>query len=92
MPYLRGQGNAASNRQQVVEMWGFWLMTVSMVFLTLFLTGAGILQVWLQRMGEGLPFMVVQDEIAGVLLDARSSGGGLRYWSDLLLLQLCCQR
>lgn len=64
MPYLRDQGNAANNRAQVVEMWSFWLMTVSMVFITLFLTGAGILQVWLQRMGEGQMFMAVQDQLA----------------------------
>ena len=64
MPIIRGQ--VASNRKsQVVEMWAFWLMTVSMVFITLFLTGAGVLQVWLQRYSEApLPFMVVQDKIA----------------------------
>lgn len=40
-------------------------MTVSMVFITLFLTGAGILQVWLQRYSETpQAFMVVQDQIA----------------------------
>ena len=39
-------------------------MTVSMVFITLFLTGAGILQVWLQRMAEGQMFMAVQDQLA----------------------------
>ncbi len=40
-------------------------MTVSMVFITLFLTGAGILQVWLQRYSEDpQPFMVVQEKIA----------------------------
>lgn len=64
MPYLRGQGNAAPLRSQFTEMWGFWLMTISMVFITLFLTGAGILQTYLQRMDEGLPFMVVQEKIA----------------------------
>ena len=43
----------------------FWLMTVSIVFITLFLTGAGILQVYLQRFSaDPLPFMVVQDKIA----------------------------
>ena len=64
MPILRGQ-EAASNRAQVTEMWGFWLMTVSMVFITLFLTGAGILQVWLQRISDTpQPFMVVQDKVA----------------------------
>jgi nitric oxide reductase subunit B len=65
MPLLRGRAAANSNRSQVVEMWSFWLMTVAMVFITLFLTGAGILQVWLQRVSENpLPFMVVQDKIA----------------------------
>ncbi len=67
MPKLRGIGEANCNRAQVVEMWGFWLMTVAMVFITLFLTGAGILQVWLQRMpesGEALSFMATQDKLA----------------------------
>ena len=64
MPRLRGQ-EAADPKAQVVEMWGFWLMTVSIVFITLFLTGAGILQVWLQRYSENpLPFMVVQEKIS----------------------------
>ena len=64
MPKLRGQ-EAADPKAQVVEMWGFWLMTVSIVFITLFLTGAGILQVWLQRYSENpLPFMVVQEKIS----------------------------
>ncbi|CAG0978372.1 partial Nitric oxide reductase subunit B, partial [Rhodocyclaceae bacterium] len=44
-------------------MWGFWLMTVSIVFITLFLTGAGILQVWLQRISDNpMPFMVAQEQ------------------------------
>ncbi len=65
MPMLRGREAANSGRSQVVEMWGFWLMTVSIVFITLFLTAAGILQAYLQRMSETpLPFMVVQDKIA----------------------------
>ena len=64
MPILRGR-EANSNRSQVVEMWSFWLMTVSMVFITLFLTAAGILQVWLQRVSESpQPFMMVQDQVA----------------------------
>ena len=62
MPIMRGR-EANSNKAQVVEMWSFWLMSVSMVFITLFLTGAGILQVWLQRMGEGQSFMNVQDQL-----------------------------
>ncbi|AUN96415.1 cbb3-type cytochrome c oxidase subunit I [Pseudazoarcus pumilus] len=64
MPILRGR-EANSNRAQVVEMWSFWLMTVSMVFITLFLTAAGILQVWLQRVADApQPFMMVQDQVA----------------------------
>ncbi len=65
MPILWGQTEAKSNISQVLEMWSFWLMTVSMVFISLFLTGAGILQVYLQRILETpLPFMIVQDKLA----------------------------
>ena len=64
MPLLRGR-QANSNKAQIVEMWGFWLMTVSMVFITLFLTAAGILQVWLQRVSTTpMPFMQAQDQVA----------------------------
>ena len=64
MPLLRGR-QANGNKSQVVEMWGFWLITVSMVFITLFLTAAGILQVWLQRVSQTpLPFMQAQDQVA----------------------------
>lgn len=64
MPLLRGRA-ANSNKSQVLEMWSFWLMTVAMVFITLFLTAAGILQVWLQRVSENpLQFMVVQDQVS----------------------------
>jgi len=64
MPIMRGR-TANNEKAQSLEMWSFWLMTVSMVFITLFLTGAGILQVYLQRYSESpLPFLVVQDKIA----------------------------
>ena len=64
MPIMRGR-TANNETAQSLEMWSFWLMTVSMVFITLFLTGAGILQVYLQRYSESpLPFMVVQDKVA----------------------------
>lgn len=63
MPKIRGRV-ANSEKAQVVEMWSFWLMTISMVFITLFLTAAGILQVYLQRMSDQpLPFMVVQEKM-----------------------------
>ncbi|MEO5343703.1 MAG: cbb3-type cytochrome c oxidase subunit I, partial [Gammaproteobacteria bacterium SHHR-1] len=65
MPLMRGRKAANSMKQQVLEMWSFWLMTISMVFITLFLTAAGILQVYLQRMGDApMDFMMVQDKIA----------------------------
>ena len=35
MPLMRGR-EANSNGAQVVEMWAFWLMTIAMVFITLF--------------------------------------------------------
>jgi len=63
MPIMRGKV-AANERAQVLEMWSFWLMTIAMVFITLFLTGAGVLQVYLQRYSENpLPFMVVQEKV-----------------------------
>ncbi|AYH43498.1 cbb3-type cytochrome c oxidase subunit I [Azoarcus sp. DN11] len=64
MPLLRGRA-ANDQRAQVCEMWGFWLMTIAMVFITLFLTAAGILQVWLQRVSSTpMPFMAVQDQVS----------------------------
>lgn len=77
MPKLRGIGNAMNNRAQVVEMWSFWLMTVAMVFITLFLTAAGILQVWLQRYQENaMPFMAAQDQVA-IFYWMRELAGGV---------------
>lgn len=66
MPKLRGLGEAADNKAQVLEMWGFWLMTISMVFITLFLSAAGVVQIWLQRIpedGAALGFMATQDQL-----------------------------
>jgi len=64
VPLMRGQ-EAKSNAKQVMEMWSFWLMTISIVFITLFLTGAGILQVYLQRYSDApQAFMMVQEKIS----------------------------
>ena len=64
MPILRGRA-ANSNAAQVMEMWGFWLMTIAMVFITLFLTAAGILQVWLQRVSATpMSFMDAQAQVS----------------------------
>ena len=63
MPLMRGQ-QAANARAQLFEMWAFWLMTIAMVFITLFLTGAGILQVYLQRYSDApMTFMATQEKI-----------------------------
>lgn len=84
MPKLRGIGNAMSNRAQVMEMWSFWLMTIAMVFITLFLTAAGILQVWLQRYQESaMPFMAAQDQVA--IFYWMREGAGLVFMIGLLL-------
>lgn len=77
MPKIRGIGESNCNRAQVWEMWSFWLMTVAMVFITLFLTGAGVLQVWLQRLpesGEALSFMATQDKLS-IFYWAREAAG-----------------
>jgi nitric oxide reductase subunit B len=64
MPVLRGRA-ANGERAQVLEMWSFWLMTVSMVFITLFLTAAGIVQIWLQRISQQpLSFMDAQAQVS----------------------------
>jgi nitric oxide reductase subunit B len=64
MPILRGR-EANPKRAQSWEMWSFWIMTIGMGVMVLALTGAGILQVWLQRMPtEGaMSFMATQDQL-----------------------------
>lgn len=64
MPILRGRV-ANGQRAQSVEMWGFWTMTIGMVVMVLALSGAGILQVWLQRMPTtgAMSFMDTQDQL-----------------------------
>ncbi|HQR51433.1 MAG TPA: cbb3-type cytochrome c oxidase subunit I [Methylophilaceae bacterium] len=82
MPVLRGRA-ANSNKAQVVEMWSFWLMTIAMVFITLFLTGAGILQTWLQRMGDHpMSFMDTQAQVA--IFYWMREGAGLVFLIGLL--------
>ncbi len=64
MPLLRGRNVANSDRQQTLEIWSFWLMTIAITLITLFLTGAGVLQVWLQRIiSNPLPFIEAQNQI-----------------------------
>jgi nitric oxide reductase subunit B len=78
MPMIRGRA-ANSNKSQVTEMWGFWLMTVAIVFITLFLTAAGILQVWLQRVASSpMSFMDTQNQV--------SMFYWMREWSGVVFL------
>jgi len=62
MPLLRGR-TANSMLAQRWEMTGFWVMALSMIAMTLALTGAGIVTTFLQRAAE-VPqgFMQVQDK------------------------------
>jgi len=83
MPILRGRA-ANPERAQIMEMWSFWLMTISMFSIALLLTGAGFVQVWLQRVSDTpMSFMAVQDSIA-IFYWARE-GAGLVFLLGLLL-------
>jgi nitric oxide reductase subunit B len=63
MPILRKR--TQNKASQFLKKWSFWIMTASMLFLTLFLTAAGVLQIYLQRViSEPLPFMVIQEKLA----------------------------
>jgi nitric oxide reductase subunit B len=67
-----------------MEMWSFWLMTISIFFVTLFLTGAGIVQIWLQRLSPTpMSFMAVQDQVS-IFYWARE-GAGLVFLIGLLV-------
>jgi nitric oxide reductase subunit B len=83
MPILRGRA-ANPERAQIMEMWSFWLMTIAMFFIALFLTGAGIVQVWLQRVSPTpMGFMAVQDQIS-IFYWARE-GAGVVFLIGLIL-------
>ena len=74
MPILRGRA-ANPERAQIMEMWSFWLMTVAMFFIALLLTGAGVVQIWLQRISTTpMSFMAVQDSIS-IFYWAREAAG-----------------
>ena len=78
MPTLRGR-LANSRKAQATEMWSFWIMTIGMATMVLALTGAGILQIWLQRMptdGTAMSFMSTQDQL-GFFYWLRLAGGGI---------------
>jgi nitric oxide reductase subunit B len=84
MPLLRGR-EANCKRAQAYEMWSFWIMTIGMGVMVLALTGAGILQVWLQRMPtEGaMGFMATQDQLR--FFYWVRVGGGVMFLGGLLV-------
>ena len=60
MPSLRG----LQPYNQQLNMWSFWIMTSAMVFMTITLTFAGVIQTHMQRVVGGYSFMDVQDQLA----------------------------
>jgi nitric oxide reductase subunit B len=84
MPILRGR-EANPKRAQHWEMWSFWIMSIGMGVMVLALTGAGILQVWLQRMPtEGaMGFMATQDQLR--FFYWVRVGGGVMFLGGLLV-------
>ena len=58
MPHLR----RVQPYNQVLNMWGFWVMTGAMCFMTFTLTFAGVVQTHLQRV-LGMNYMEVQDQL-----------------------------
>ncbi len=84
MPLLRGR-EANPKRAQSYEMWSFWIMSIGMGVMVLALTGAGILQVWLQRMPtEGaMSFMATQDQLR--FFYWVRVGGGVMFLGGLLV-------
>ncbi len=84
MPLLRGR-EANSRRAQAFEMWSFWIMTIGMGVMVLALTGAGVLQIWLQRIPtEGaMPFMQTQDQLR--FFYWVRMGGGVMFLCGLLV-------
>ncbi|MBI3531203.1 MAG: cbb3-type cytochrome c oxidase subunit I [Burkholderiales bacterium] len=84
MPMLRGR-QANPRRAQSVEMWSFWVMSVSMGVMVLALTGAGVLQIWLQRMPTtgAMSFMATQDQL--VFFYWIRVAGGVGFLAGLLM-------
>jgi len=74
MPQLRGR-EANSMKAQHWEMAGFWLMVVGMISITLALTGAGIVTVFLQRAAENPLSFMQTDHKARVFFWLREYSG-----------------
>ncbi|MDM8564442.1 cbb3-type cytochrome c oxidase subunit I [Candidatus Halobeggiatoa sp. HSG11] len=73
MPIL--QNNINNRIVQKLEILAFWLMTVSMSFMVLFIAVAGIMQVYIQRATDlALPFIEIQNSMM-ILYWLRGAGG-----------------
>ena len=80
MPYLRGR----EPYNQVLNMVSFWMMASGMVFMTVVLTFAGVIQTHLQRV-KGEAFMDVQDQVA-LFYQMRLLAGAIVVFAVLLYL------
>ncbi len=60
--YAMPQIRRSQPYNQVLNMWGFWIMTSAMCFMTFTLTFAGVVQTHLQRV-LGMNFMQVQSQL-----------------------------
>jgi nitric oxide reductase subunit B len=74
LPRLRFGTDDYDQRRGV---WAFWIMTAGMAVMTLALTAAGLIQVYMERMG-GLPYMEVQSHL-GLFYE-------IRFWSGLVMI------
>jgi nitric oxide reductase subunit B len=74
LPRLRFGSDRYDQRRGV---WAFWLMTVGMVMMTLSLTGAALVQIYMEKIA-GLPFMDVQAYL-GLFY-------AIRFWSGVAMI------
>ena len=84
MPLMRGR-TANSLAAQRVEIWGYWAMNIGMSVMVLALMGAGIKQVWLQRIpSEGATAFMLAQEALNFFYWIRLLGG-LAFLAGLVL-------
>lgn len=80
MPHLR----RVQPYNQIPNMWGFWIMTGAMCFMTFTLTFAGVVQTHLQRV-MGMNYMAVQQQLELFYIMRFGAGIGVAVGAVLLL-------
>lgn len=80
MPQLR----RVQPYNQVMNMWGFWIMTSAMCFMTFTLTFAGVVQTHLQRV-LGMNFMEVQSQLGLFYIMRLGSGVAVAVGAVMLI-------